>query len=612
MILRSTIPARRAGRPLVACVGAALFAGALSFPAWGAAPPLAGDAPWWVPAPNWTPPKPEEHPRLFFRKTDLPSLKKRMQTPEGQAILARLKATLGGGEEMPKSVNDTKRSYTTSPTKFPFGAYTIFHGAGFGFLYQLTGDKKYAELAKQCSEMNIAGVKDVDDRYNFICPASTMRGGPSIFSLCLAYDLCYDAWEPTFRQQCAKLIMNYSQKGDKQGTSHGMAILKEMALKPNMPPGSNHYGPSVGGAGIACLTIKGDPGADDKVLDEYLKGVEANIVRAVTEGAGDHGFFHEGVGPGQIMSDTCFVPMLQAMRVAGGKDFLSTRPNCAWLTLRWAMWLVPRGGSPWFPMPHGDSGYGTAKFERAPTVSRSGQFAQGFGALANDQQKAALLWTYKNVVEPGEQKDWARYLNGQPSYDAVEYPHRAILSFVNWPIGVEPINPEKVLPKAVADTIQQYYFFRNRWKDEDDVVVSLLLGSRDGARFTRVWGLKQYIDLPSFGRGKASAWRPAEDGSGVVTCGESSFGVDFSKASGAEALIVAIGPTWSAPKTNGDRAKFTSVPLGGKTVHVLTLQTGPAPEPKAEGDTLRVGGQAVTIGSGGIVFAKMAPPPKGP
>ena len=55
-------------------------------------------APWPSPVADWKPVPPGEHPRLFFRKSDLKGLKERARTPEGKKILARLKKVLGGGD----------------------------------------------------------------------------------------------------------------------------------------------------------------------------------------------------------------------------------------------------------------------------------------------------------------------------------------------------------------------------------------------------------------------------------------------------------------------------------------------------------------------------------
>ena len=44
-------------------------------------------------------PQPGEHPRLFFRKADLAMIRQRADTPEGKAIVARLRETLGADGE---------------------------------------------------------------------------------------------------------------------------------------------------------------------------------------------------------------------------------------------------------------------------------------------------------------------------------------------------------------------------------------------------------------------------------------------------------------------------------------------------------------------------------
>ncbi len=54
--------------------------------------------PWPAPVPGWKAPKPGEHPRLLFRKADIPALRERAKTPEGQAILKRLRQQLNGSD----------------------------------------------------------------------------------------------------------------------------------------------------------------------------------------------------------------------------------------------------------------------------------------------------------------------------------------------------------------------------------------------------------------------------------------------------------------------------------------------------------------------------------
>ena len=56
------------------------------------------EEPWYARVENYLPLEPGEHPRLLFRKSDIPALREHMKTPEGQAILTRLRYLLDGAE----------------------------------------------------------------------------------------------------------------------------------------------------------------------------------------------------------------------------------------------------------------------------------------------------------------------------------------------------------------------------------------------------------------------------------------------------------------------------------------------------------------------------------
>jgi hypothetical protein len=72
--------------------------------AWMALPAALGqESPWPSNMQNYKAPAPGEHPRLLFRKADIAALRERAKTPEGQAIIKRLRLCLNGGdgESMP-------------------------------------------------------------------------------------------------------------------------------------------------------------------------------------------------------------------------------------------------------------------------------------------------------------------------------------------------------------------------------------------------------------------------------------------------------------------------------------------------------------------------------
>ena len=60
-----------------------------------------------------------------------------------------------------------------------------------------------------------------------------------------------------------------------------------------MPPGSNHFGMQIGGASLVLLAVTGERWADQRRIDTLLRVAEQSMVRNVSEGFGDGGFFAE-------------------------------------------------------------------------------------------------------------------------------------------------------------------------------------------------------------------------------------------------------------------------------------------------------------------------------
>jgi hypothetical protein len=550
----------------------------------------AQEKPWPVPVPGWVAPQPGEHPRLFFRRAELPAIKQRAKTPEGQTIVKRLRALLNGsdGESMPAEVNPNRGKQPDGAGKFsetaPLGkTYTLWHAAGFGFLWQVTGEKKYADFGRQCVEMALDGARDRDNRYSFREPTGALRAGPSLGALAMGYDLCYDGWDEGFRRKIALELQTYNQGP--------FCSLEELARGARHKPSSNHWGCQVGGALLALLAIRNDPGVDAPKVESLLGVAGQSILRNVTEGFGDGGYYWEHAGPGQIASDTAFLPAVQAMKVAGGLDYITPRPNLPMVSMIRVYELLRRkDGGVHYPLRH-PSSYGTPAFERVG-LSRGGQIAQGFGAIPPDY-RGAMLWTYNHVLEPDPS---AR------TFDTLSpYAHRPILALVNWPFEEKERNPAEVLPRVLHDSIRHYVLFRNRWKDEDDIVVTGLWGAReDGVEPIMVWGLGERLAWGTCPKVKASSVSGvASDGSGGVRAGDASLYVDFSRASGADAFLVMTGP--GAAEFRGSKSLKAKSALLGPFAYLSLAGDGKHPEVKLEGDTLIAGGTRIRVADGTLV-----------
>jgi hypothetical protein len=238
----------------------------------------------------------------------------------------------------------------------------------------------------------------------------------------------------------------------------------------------------------------------------------------------------------------------------------------------------------------------------------------GFGAVES-KYLPALLWTYQTFVGSREDKAKLGCGPGEQSWAAERYPYSAVYSFLNWPIGVAPANPAQVLPLTVVDHIHGYFMARNRWQDGDDIIVTHWLeygpkgyySSQDlkgdmRAGMVRVWGfgLRTAMSTAITG-GPVTHYAQARDGSFTFTrgsgTGAAALAVDFSRTSGAEAAVVAVGPgavgASKRPAVKNEKASTQALQLklGAAPVNVLTLQTGAPPKVSVEGEALMIGAQ---------------------
>lgn len=569
------------------------------------------DRPWFVPVKDFKAVQPGEHPRVFFRKSDVPELRRRAATPDGQRIIARLRQLLDGsnGESMPIAYNPATKAYEPNKFKQGPGAYSISHAAGYGFLYQITGDKKYADFARQCVEKAFAGQRSADDRYSWVAPGGELRAGPSIGWTAVAYDLCYDAWEPAFRSKVALAIQNYAdEKGGEWNKAEGIT-LEKMVLQPRQGPGSNHFGAVVGGCGLAVLSIHRDPGTDDAKLTKYLEVIEKQVVRHMIAGWGDGGYYKEGWGASRVGTQGGFLCFLQALRTAMGRDYLNVeRTNASFITMvpRVLMVLGPPGYFPYrsnMGPTYGNPEIGSVA--QRDGFSDGGYFSEGFGAIA-DKYKPGLLWMYNHVFNADGKDTFDTYSN---------YPHRPMLALINWPTfsGVQEENPAKAMPLVTRDKLYDYFVFRNRFQDKNDLVTTVIAKLPDGTkpRGIMVWGMGTRNELGENSRGGVSHFVAGADGSGLLTTGSTAMAIDYSKASGADGLIVTVGVAGKGPsidKNAGAKVQTSTHDVGGVAFTVVTLSAeGQHPQPKVEGKELVIGKQRVSYDGANLAMSVFTP-----
>ena len=567
------------------------------------------DRPWCVRAKGFEPPKGGEHPRLLFRRRDLPALRKKARTAEGKAILKRLRLLLDGkdGETMTTVFRSARHVYGGDGSKNKVldtpGIYTIGHAAGYGLLYQLTGDRKYAEFGRQCFEKALEGVGDRDGRYGFRNPGGPLRAGPSVGWYAVGYDLCYDGWDAAARAKYGRAIAEYSEESaclrenitsDLDVLARGSRYLdSDFERTVGTPPGSNHFGMQVGGASLALLAVSGEKWVDQKHVNRLLAIAEQSMIRNLAEGFGDGGFFAEGDGTGSMSSQIAYLSAVQAWKNAVGKDFVNVeRPNVRMLTLKWIYQTVVRSGKPDF-WPIRGSYAGNTWARRG--LSGAGYFAIGIGAVSREHQ-AAMKWYYDRFLA---ESDAAA---DHPCDTASVYPHLAVSAFVNWPTEMKGRNPAELLPLCYRDSKRGFYVWRNRWKDANDTVISVLLNPTKGYggylfsepdRSLHLNSMGEHVKWGRSAEGKPKYWWASPKGrsSSLTLSDGTCIAVDFTGASGADVMLVTTG-----------KADGQTVDVGGTKLTFYFPTTKEPPEVKVDRATVVVGKQLISIKDGNLVL----------
>lgn len=563
--------------------------------------------PWYVSTDGFQAPASGEHPRLLFRREALPALREKARTPEGKAILERLRLLLDGqkGNTLPRAYRPGKQAddeWTKTHLQSP-GVYSIGHVAGYGLLYQLTGEERYAELGKHCFEKALEGVPDRDGRYGFRTPGGPLRAGPSVGWYAVGYDLCYHGWDAATREKFGRALAEYAEpsSSSRENITSTLEVLAmgSRYLGPNFRrqrgthPGSNHFGMQVGGATLALLAVSGEPWVDQARIDKLLALAEKSTIRNLTEGFGDGGFFAEGDGTGSMSSQIAFVTALQAWKNAAGKDFINgPRPNARMLTLKWIYQTIVRDGAPDFWPVRGK--YQQNVWSRRG-LSGAGYFALGFGAVSSSDQ-SALRWYYDRFLA---KSDTAQ---GQPYDTASWYPHLAVCSFINWPTDLPPRQPRDVLPHSYHDSKWSFFAWRNRWQDDNDTVMTVLLNRTEGfggylfSEPDRTFFLnsgRKHLQWGTAVTGKPKHWEvsPKSRTSSLTMSDGTALGVDFTGSSGVGVLLVTTGKAEGTTLKVGDQSVTVFVP--GEEVPIISRQE----------HMLRIGKQTISLDENRIVFA---------
>lgn len=362
-----------------------------------------------------------EHPRLL---TDPVGVKK-LRAEAGKEPLASVKAAIE---------KELARQLSTAPSSL---AYDM-SPRNQANLYLLTGDKKYAEAAeKKCLEM-------VADPEVWNKPSSKgLTRCAEALTVALAYDACFDAWSPDTRKLVSQKLL-----------AVGQGIMKSMGQGANTQVANNWQAVRYAGAGCAFLAC------DEPAPAAEAKTAYANLKKHLEANLGENGWNPEGIGYTQY--PWMFTgPFGIAAQRAGVGDLRTDVPRAAlthWTTLAGTVPLERVDGlglradlSDDHPSWHADGTAGLA-FWYAPK-----------------EQLPAVKWMYDRLCGPAGDKSWDTG-GGGGIYTALLYP-----------ADLAAKNPAEVVGLTYTDSSHGLAIFRNRFKDDKDVVVVANAHSRQPA-----------------------------------------------------------------------------------------------------------------------------------
>jgi len=251
-----------------------------------------------------------EHPRLLFRKTDLAGLKTKAGTPVGKVFYDRIRAAADGAGSKEGELQSA--------------------AICCGVMYQFTGDRKYADRAREIVGKPSPASGLIKSGYHNGANGLPEPWGWNISTIALTWDLCYDGWEASYRDAIATHLAMLAER----------IILRPHTICPKMNwnPGSNYQPGTRGGASVAAFALWGekgpapaeprDPGAATPVLSSAYQPPAGMPVEPLTLGKSPA---HSRGNTWQKMASLYGSVMTnRATRVVSPRRVTSASPKSTW------------------------------------------------------------------------------------------------------------------------------------------------------------------------------------------------------------------------------------------------------------------------------------------
>ena len=244
-------------------------------------------------------------PHLVFGPADVAVLRVRAEQPRGREIVEQVRRALGitaaasGPASRPAEVLRRTNGLDGE-------AYVA---AGWALLYRLTGRKEQAdkagEWARQAAET----------------PAVNPAAGipRKLAGLAVAYDLACEAWPDDVRRTVAEYLRHQARQIATFRRDYRLPW--RLSVRPWAVQGPYDYrlAMSRAAAGLAMLAVRPDlDAAEARQVDEWLGLVERSLARFCRRGIGETGCGAGNFGYDEVMET--LLPFCQAFRRAAGRD----------------------------------------------------------------------------------------------------------------------------------------------------------------------------------------------------------------------------------------------------------------------------------------------------
>ena len=366
-----------------------------------------------------------QHPRLLVTNERIEQIRKQIKI-DGSSHQIAYKAMKA-------------RVDRNNPAKVYFGSAKYapgYHAREAAFLCMLAEDpaerRKYADMA--CKSL-MGGSQG----------SGTL--GRSMYSrnLGLAYDWAYNAWTEEQRAGIEKHVQQC------------LAALKQIRHSNLGEDRSSNFVGVIRGAEMILLLASG-AGPND----ERYRFLKKELARHIKQGFGSLGLCKEGMGYAEYPGEFLY-PAIYACESVGDTELLTLARTKGFCKL--VMYV-----DSFMDITRKFIQYGVAH-----TSNHNAGYASAMLHLCSKEQLPYLQFWYDRHMGKHSRSGGDQAFDGQRA--------GATLAMLYYPETSKAKDPTGVYPKGVEDDLG-YHFFRNRWKDENDIMVSI---ASDAHHHKRGW-----------------------------------------------------------------------------------------------------------------------------